>query len=62
MSNPTHQTVWGMLAQTRMDHPHASRRRLREVLQEDDKSDTEEAPRRPPKKPKAKAKGKTKQG
>ncbi|MBU18980.1 MULTISPECIES: hypothetical protein [unclassified Microbacterium] len=34
MSNPTHQTVWGMLAQTRMDHPHASRRRLREVLQE----------------------------
>lgn len=26
--------VWGILAQTRMDHPRADRRRLREVLQE----------------------------
>ncbi len=29
-----HDEVTGILAQTRMDHPRASRRRLREVLQE----------------------------
>ena len=35
MNAPTvHEQVWGILAQTRMDHPRASRRRLREVLQE----------------------------